>query len=566
MSLLRTIVDSSRALVTTAKDLARLREIARVFGRHGFGWFVRQLKVRRELQLDAAEEGENLTQLALSNPETGKRLVRAFTELGPTWVKFGQIISTRPDLFPPEVIAELAALQDAVDPEPWEEVEAQLKRNLGDDYAQNFASIDHQALASASIGQVHRAVLKGGKEVVLKVQRPGIHPKITADLHILAAIAGYVEEAFNEARIMDLTGMVHDFAKSLEAELDYRIEANNVQLFAENFKDDPKVYLPTVYRDLSSDQVLCMEFIQGEKLTTIVESDRDMTQLVEAYFDMAYRMLFIDGFFHGDLHPGNVFVMDGDVLGIIDCGMVGRLSPSRKEKVIDILWAVLNEDLEAVARTLYDLGIPQGPVDYAAYEAEAISLAERYIVGVPLSQIEIGELFGALVQGATNHSLRMPTDFTMMFKAIMTTEGLAKSLAPDVDPIERAKPYIQSMITERYSPDRLRQVALSDFQLLSSVARTLPRSIPRLLDQVNGGNLTFGTAPETLAALDEQQDRRTRRLVRTTFAGTSALCGTLALGVPTLPVAFWGIPYVSLVFYAFALTGALLLLRKGALL
>ncbi len=364
---------------------------------------------------------------------------------------------------------------------------------------------------------------------------------------------------------MDLVGMTHDFAKSLKQELDYRAEANNIEVFTRNFADDDKVYLPRVYRDLSTSEVLCMEFIRGRKFTEILDSGGDTRPLVEAYFNSAYKMLFIHGFFHGDLHPGNVFIMDDGRLALIDCGMVGRLAPSRKEKVIDIIWAVLNQDLEAVARTLYELSIPQGPVDYPAFEASAMEAAERYLVGVPLSQVQIGELFSELVQRATQQNVRMPTDFTMMFKAIMTTEGLAKAIAPDVDPVELARPFVSQMITERYSPERIRQVALADFQLLSGVARQLPRSLPRLLDNVNSGELAFGLSERTLEVQRASAAARNWRSIRAAMAATAMLCGTIALGMPHLPVALVGIPWISLVFWALAGLGALSLVRRGSL-
>jgi len=566
VSVLRTIVQSSRALVTTAKDMSRLREIARVFWRHGFGTIIRKLRIQRDLQLDDEATAGEVQRGALASADTGKRLVKAFTELGPTWVKFGQILSTRPDLLGPEVVAELASLQDAVGPVAFEEVESQLRRNLGEGWRRQFESVDENPLASASIGQVHRARLVDGTEVVLKIQRPGIRPIITSDLHILHAVAGYIEDAFEEARAMALTGMVEDFAKSLEQELDYRAEANNTDLFRANFVDDPRVKVPDVYREHSGPEVLCLEYIPGKKFTQIIAEGRETTPLVEAYFDMAYRMLFIHGFFHGDLHPGNVFILDDDSLVLIDCGMVGRLAPSRKERVIDIMWAVLNQDLESVARTLYDLAIPLGPVDYGAFEADAIAIAERYIVGVPLSQIQMGEFFSALVSGATRHNVRMPTDFTMMFKAIMTTEGLAKTIAPNVDPIELAKPFIHEMVTERYSPERIKQMALADFSVLSGMLRTVPRQLPRLLDEISKGDLTFGVSDDTLEAQARALDRRTGRSIRTAFAIAYMVCGTVALAIPGLSTAFWGVPWVSLVFYGLAAFGILTLMRRGALL
>jgi ubiquinone biosynthesis protein len=564
VSFLRTLVSSSRALVTGAKDLVRLREIAAVFWSHGFGWAVAQLKIRRELQVEA-DTGESPARLASGTHETGKRLVAALTELGPTWVKFGQILSTRPDVFPPEIIAELATLQDAVEPVSFDEIKGQLRRHLGADFMDRFASLEEQPLASASIGQVHRARLGDGREVVLKIQRPGIRPKIESDIHILATVAGYVEEAFAEAQAMDLVGMVHDFAKSLSQELDYRSEALNMERFRHNFRESSRVVIPVVHAELSDAEVLCMDFVAGKKFSEVIAEGADTRPIVQLYFDVAYKMLFFDGFFHGDLHPGNVFLVDGDKLALIDCGMVGRLAPSRKDRVIDILWAVLNEDLEGVARTFFDLAIPQGPVDYPAFEADAISVAERYIVGVPLAQIEIGALFGELVRGATRHRLRMPSDFTMMFKAILTTEGLAKSIAPDVDPVELARPYIQAMMTERYSPDRLKQVALADFQVLSGMARTLPRTIPLLLNRATKGELSFGISEASIERQHAKAVERAGRNIRAAFTLVLILCGTLALGVPGLPLAIWGIPWVSVVFWGLGGFWAFTLLRRGGL-
>lgn len=563
MPLLRTIVHSSRALATGAKDAARLREIASVFIRHGFGWFVAQLKLRRELQLEYDEH--EVGRAAMGSPESGRRLVQALTKLGPTWVKFGQILSTRPDVLPLAVTEELARLQDSVDPIPFEEIESQLRRNLGDDYKTKFAEFEEKPLASASIGQVHRARLIGGEEVVVKIQRPGIGPKITADLHILSAVAGYVEESFEQARAMDLRGTVQDFAKSLAAELDYRVEADNIERFTRNFAEQPLVRLPVVYAELSTASVLTMSFMEGRKFSDLIRDERDVTPYVETYFDMSYKMLFVDGFFHGDLHPGNVFLQEDGGIALIDCGMVGRLAPSRKDKVIDIMYAVLNEDLEAVARILYDLAIPSEPVDYRAFEADSMAVAEKYLIGVPISQVQIGALFAELVAGASKHAVRMPTDFTMMFKAIVTTEGLAKTIAPDVDAVALARPYIMQMVAERYSIDRIKQMAVSDFQMLSGMARSLPRNLPMLFEQLQQGNLAFSVSDKTLEQQASAEDERTSRLVRAAFSISCLVSGTFLVGVEGLPIAAWGLPWISVIFWGMALPGILTLVKRAGL-
>lgn len=578
MSVLRTIVHSSRALATTAKDVARLREIAQVFITHGFGWVVAQLRLRRELDLDQ-QTAEDFGHAALTSPDTGKRLVKALTSLGPTWVKFGQILSTRHDILPETITSELAILQDDVEPVSTEDIHAQLERNLGKDWRARFESFDDTPLASASIGQVHVARLAtpgggddsddasddAGIKVVLKIQRPEITAKITSDVNILHTTAGYLEEAFDEAHIMDLRGMVRDFAKSLSQELDYQVEANNMERFRRNFEGSEDIRIPAVFKDLSTSQVLTMEFVEGKKFDVVIAEGSAPDELVRRYFNVAYKMLFVDGFFHGDLHPGNVLLTPDGRMGLLDCGMVGRLSPSRRDKVVDIIHAVINEDLELLARTFFQLAISDGPVDYPAFEQDCISLAEQYLVGVPISKIQIGELFQQLVQGASRHNLRMPTDFTMMFKAILTTEGLAKAIAPDVDPIELARPFISQMVAERYSPERLKQQAIRDLMAFSGMARNLPTTLPVLMDDLTTGKLSFGVSGETLELQHKAADLRVGRGIRAAFSITFVAAGTAVIGIEGLPVAVWGLPWLSLVFWGLALLLNATLLRKKGL-
>jgi ubiquinone biosynthesis protein len=563
VSVLRTIVHSSRALVTTAKDAARFREIAQVFMTHGFGWVVAQLRLRRELQVE--HEGEESGRAALTSPDTGKRLVKALTTLGPTWVKFGQILSTRPDVIPAPIIVELQTLQDDVESVSFADMDSQLERNLGKDWRSKFEHFTEQPLASASIGQVHEAVLKDGTRVVLKIQRPGIRSKIESDVNILHAAAGYLEEAFEQAHIMDLRGMVRDFAKSLGQELDYQVEANNMERFRRNFAGSEDVKIPAIYRELSTDQVLTMEFIAGKKFDAVIAEGTAPDQIARRYFNVAYKMLFIDGFFHGDLHPGNVLLLEDGRLGLLDCGMVGRLAPSRKDKVVDIIHAVINEDLELLARTFFQLAIPEGPVDYAGFESDAIAIAEQYLIGVPLSQIEIGVLFQQLVAGAARHRVRMPTDFTMMFKAILTTEGLAKAIAPNVDPIELARPFITQMITERYSPERLKAQAIRDLVAFSGMAHSIPVKVPMLLDDLQAGKLEFGVSSPTLEMQHKASELRVGRAIRAALSIALIVCGTLVIGVAGLPIAIAGIPWLSVVFWSLALLLNATLLRHKVL-
>jgi len=558
--MLSTLVSSSRALVTGAKDVTRFREITQAFLKHGFGWFFAQMQLRRELQVD--HEGADLTRAALSSPDTGKRFVKVLAELGPTFVKFGQILSTRPDLLPESIIRELATLQDAVDPLPFEALEPQLIKALGADYRDLFSELDTEPIGSASIAQVHRATLKDGREVVLKIQRPGVVGKIERDLSILFALAGYAEEAIPEARAMDLRGVVAGFTKSITQELDFGLEARNLARFQRNFADHPNVVFPAVEQALSSTEVLGMEFMAGRKFSEVIANNDYTEEVAQTYFDLAYKMLFKDGFFHGDLHPGNVIVLPDNRLAILDCGMVGRLSPALLDKVIDSIHAILTEDLEGLAQTVYALATPYGVVDYRAYETDVVEVAERYLVGMPLSEIRIGTLLSEIVRGCTRHNLRMPTAFTMLFKATLTTEGLAKSIAPDLDPIELARPYIMDTIAQRYSVDRLQHQALADVNTLSRMLRALPQTVPMLIRNLQDGNLTLGLSEATLETYRSADAAQAGRRIRTLISITCLACGTYTIGLP-LPV--WGvlgIPYLSAAFYVGAGIGLLSVLVK----
>jgi ubiquinone biosynthesis protein len=359
---------------------------------------------------------------------------------------------------------------------------------------------------------------------------------------------------------MDLRGIITGFTKSISQELDFRLEGRNLKRFAHLHESNPLVVFPRPYDALSTSEVLCMEYLEGRKFSDLIDAGDDPAPLVDVYFNVAYKMLFTDGFFHGDLHPGNVLVMEGSKLGVLDCGMVGRLSPSMRDKIIDIVYAILVEDLEAVARTFYDLSIRTDQVDYDRFEADVIEIGERYLVGLPLSEVQLGTLFAEIVGGATRHKVRMPTDFTMLFKAVLTTEGLAKSIAPDRDPIELARPFIMEMVADRYNPERLKRLFLSDFNQLSRLARKLPHALPAFLQDVRGGRLALRISDETLARQREIGDARVRTLVATALTVTSLACGTytLGLGLPVWPAV--GIPAVSAMFFFAAGVGLFALL------
>jgi len=477
VSVLRSLYQGTRAVQSAVKDVNRLREIATVLARYGFGALFE--RVNLGLPIKRSEP--------VSPAPVEQRIVDALQELGPTFVKFGQIMSTRPDILPEPLCQELKRLQDRVGTETYEKIAEQITRELKAPPEEVFAHFDREPLASASIAQVHAATTQAGDDVIVKVRRPGIGRTVESDLSIMHMLARRIEEMVPETRLFNLTGMVTQFERSMARETDFTLEASSIDQFGRNFADTPEVHIPRVFVDLSTRAVLTMERIRGVKLTELDHEEVDVEEVACRYLDAAYKMIFQHGLFHGDLHPGNIFLEDDGRLALIDFGMVGRLNGAMRDRIVDVLSALLREDLQDVARTFFELGIPEGPIDYVAFEAEVVEVIERHFVGHTISEIEIGAFFADLVDGAMRYRVRMPADYTMLFKALMTTEGLARELAPEVNPVELARPFIEELIKQRYSPDRLRRSALVTATRMASFLNTAVVSGQRIIRTLETG-------------------------------------------------------------------------------
>lgn len=548
MSVLRSVYNQTRRLQLVAKNASRLREVSSILVRYGFGYLTERRAERNRPK--STEEVADEVAHAERNQQLYVRVASALAALGPTFIKFGQILSTRPDLIPEGLVRELETLQDNVSPLGFEEIAAQIQKELGKPPAELFAEFDPQPLASASIAQVHRAVTKTGDKVVIKVQRPGIKPKIDGDLNILYFLARQVEEVFPEARLFNLLGIISEFELNIQRETNFQIEAQNIDRFRKNFAGSDTIHIPAVYKDLSTSEVLTMELIEGRKVTDLMKSGEDLTPLAKRFLNAAFQMLYVDGFFHGDAHPGNLFIMNDGRIGLIDFGMVGRLSQDMREKVIDVIFALLREDMRAVARTFYELGTPQAKVNYTAFEQEVVETLEQEVVGRPLSELQVGLLFRKICEGAIKFQIRMPTDFTMMFKAMVTAEGLAKMIAPNVNVIDEARPHIMKMVAERYSWKRISQEAVDDLRQLAKFARGAPTAGTEILRQLQGGDLELKLKHEGSSDYQQSKLRSEKRLQQTLFVCTLVFSGTWAL--PDLHFRMDGWPVVTIVMWTLA--------------
>ncbi len=551
-SLIRTIYTGTVALRTVVTDAARARSIAAIVARHGFSQL---LALRRA---DAKEKGEARRELLggevdprdlRDKDDLAARAVAMLEELGPTFVKFGQVLSTRPDLIPPLYVERLQKLQDHVTEVPLDDVKRTIELSLGESVDERFATFDDQPMASASIAQVHAATLKDGTPVVLKVQRPGLRPVIDADLSLLRFLVDQVVDIFPEAESFDLKGMVLEFESSLKRELDFDVERRSLERFRHNFRDNPRIHIPTVYADHCSRVVLCMERLQGQKLTAI-EDEAQRVEIANVYLDAAYQMVFKDGFFHGDLHPGNVFVEADGRLGLIDFGMVGRLSRQNRERLVDVLWALVSEDLENVARIWFSIGKPGTSVDYAAFEAEVIDVLERHIVGRDLDEWDLALFFTDLAAGAVKHGIRLPSDFTMMFKAMVTTEGLARAVAKGINPVEAARPYIEELIKDRYSLDRVKQKAMVEGVRAIDLLWTLPSTFERIVEKLEAGELRVRMRHEQLEDTARTLASSMNRVGLAIISAAGAVTGALTMGRG--PEVFLGLSPLSLIAFVIA--------------
>ena len=476
-------------LFSTARELPRLREISSVFVRHGLGDLVRRAGIATLLEhAGHVLQWKEASEIAPLEPQQRARL--AFEQLGPTFVKLGQMLSTREDLLPPTWTTELAQLHSHVPPVPFDDLLPQIEKALGRSPFEVFGNLDREPYAAGSIAQVHRAKLASGTPVILKIRRPGIEAKIDADLRILEHLAHLVEHEIPEVRRYRPVEIVGQLRGSLERELDLAVEARNTERFARNFTDDLDILVPRVYWEWTSSAMNVQEHIEGIRGNDLVAIDNaglDRKALAARGADAVLKMILVDGFFHADPHPGNVMYLPGNRIALIDFGMVGRLSPVRRRQIVDLLAGLARHDEETMLEVLLDW---RGDdfVDEARLAADLGEFAFDY-ADMQLKDLKIGVLLRRVASILRQHSIVLPVDLTLMFKALISLEGLGRQYDPEFRLIERAKPFLDSAVRERYQPAeaaRRTQETLSDF---FGLVTSMPRDLARLVKDARHGRI-----------------------------------------------------------------------------
>ncbi len=514
------------AIVNTVREMDRMRQIATVLWRHGFREVVQRIGLGKPESSEPLPDSE-------ARKGMGERIRLVLQDLGPSFVKLGQIVSTRPDLIPADIVRELKKLQDAVPPIPYEQVKEVIETSLGQKVEEVYSFIDEKPLASASIGQVHRARLRtdeGEIDVVIKVQRPNIRPTIERDIDLLYLFARLVERTIPESKIYSPVGLVGEFDRAIMAELDFQTEASNAETFAKNFDGNLNVRFPKVYRQATSNRVLTLEFFDGKKVYGAVAGGASGATIAKNAVAVIVQMIFEDGLFHADPHPGNILILgppEAPVIGMLDLGLVGRLSPEMRDKTVDLMVAAVRGDDAGIADALLAMGRPRGAVDQAAFRAEVSMLARKYL-NKPLNEIEISALIRDLVQGAVKYEIEMPTEMLMVGKSLMTVEGIGKEIYPELDVFTEVRPHFMKLLWKRYHPERLAREGMRVLSDLATATRNLPAQVHQILEDLRAGRLEVKAVDPNLPGAS---DRLGRRIYSSVVVGAMTVGGTGLLAV-----------------------------------
>ncbi|MGD9054795.1 MAG: AarF/UbiB family protein [Desulfobacterales bacterium] len=553
----------------TYRHLNRYRQILAILFKYGFGDLLERLSIDQYigagLQAISRKRSERVEKL--TRPQ---RLRMAFEELGPTYIKLGQILSTRPDLVPVDILEELARLQDEVPPFPFEDVKAVIESEFGVPAEELFDQLDNQPLASASIGQVHKARTKDGEPIAVKFQRPDIQKIIEVDLEIMLHLATLAERHIKEFEIHRPVKIVEEFARTLEKEIDYRNEATNMERIARRFLNLPHIYIPAVFREFTTSRVLTTELIEGikiSKLESIVEAGLDQKVIADRIVGLVLKQAFEHGFFHADPHPGNIFVLTDNVICLVDYGMMGLVDRTTREAFVDLLDSVVHQQEVKTTQVLLNLTDWDEEPDIRALEREVADFMGRHFYK-PLKDMEIGKLLQDLLHLTMRFRLRLPPDIFLMIKALSSVEGVGRALDPNFDLIAHARPFIQQVKLERFGPKRISADVYDMMSRLLQFLQQFPKDLMDLTGMIRQQRLSLRLEHKGLESMLATQDQTSNRM---SFAIIIAalIIGSALIVISEIPPLVYGISLIGIIGYLVAAVMGIWLLvailRKGRL-
>lgn len=546
--------------ISAVRDLGRLHNIASVLIRYGFGDLVRRIGMAGVLErtgnvLHWREPKE------LAHLEPPARVRRALEELGPTFIKLGQILATRVDLFPPEWIAEFSKLQDAAPAVPYVELWGQLTEDLGEPPEGVFSFVDEEALAAASLAQVHRARLADGTEVVLKIRRPGISRIIEADLRLLARLAEIIEAEAPDLHRYRPREVVRQFTLSLRRELDFSAEGRSAERIAANFVNHPEIVVPVIYWPWTSERLNVQDYIDGipgSDLAAVEAAGLDRKELARRGISAVLKMILEDGIFHADPHPGNVYYLPGNRIAFIDFGMVGRISGERRYQLTMLLHGLVDHDAAAVVDVLLDWS-GGDEVDSEMIQTEIDAFVDQYH-GVPLKKINFGVMLSDLVAILREHGLALPPDLALLIKSFITLEGLGRQLDPDFDIAGEAKPLLERVMLAHAQPRALVRRGWRTLSSMLSLVAGLPQDLRQILRSVRRGKLQIQVDVIPLKQFGEQLDRAASRLALSIVTAALIVGSAIVMNVEQKSALSGGLSIGLLGFIAAAIGGLWLLI------
>ncbi|BBO85526.1 ABC1 kinase family protein [Desulfosarcina ovata] len=553
----------------TYRNLNRYRQILAVFFKYGFDDIVEMLKIDQYieigLQMISRHHGERV-----ERHSRAERVRMALEELGPTYIKMGQILSSRPDLVPVDFIRELSRLQDKVPSFSIAEVRRIVYKETGQSIDDLFAHFDPEPLASASIGQVHRARLVDGEEVAVKIQRPGIRKIVEVDLEIMLHLATLAERHIEELVHHRPVKIVEEFARSIEKEMDYTLEATSMERVARAFLHDQTVYIPKVYREITTERVLTAEFMDGIKVSLLDQLDAkgyDRKLITHRGASILLTQIFEHGFFHADPHPGNLFVLPENVICLLDFGMMGTVDRSTRELFVELVDAVVRRDESRTARVLLKVTMWDEEPDMRLLAKDVADFLGEHLYK-SLKDIQVGKLLQHMLEMASVHRLRIPPEIFLMMKAISTVEGVGLALDPDFDMIAHAEPFIKQVKLARFSPKRLSSDAVSIFGQYLDFVQEFPKDLLEITRNIRQKKFTFMLELKSMESMLATHDQISNRISFSIIIA-ALIIGSALIVISKTPPLFYGISLIGIIgFLTAAILGVWLLvaiIKKGRL-
>lgn len=518
------------------KDLNRIRQISLIAGRYGFADLLERVGLAKSTEVKDVHEAARTATVA-------RRFRLMLAELGPTFVKLGQVLSTRADLLPAEFIDELSELQDQVTPVPFEQVRAQVRAAFGQEIESLFQHFTAEPLAAASMAQAHQATLKSGEAVIVKVQRPGIADQLRADLSVLHSLARALEAVIEEVGVYTPTGIIEEFDKAVHEELDFLNEAANIRAFFKTHPERGPVRIPKVYDELTARTVLTLEFFDAPKLSQAELDEAGRHELAKVILGESFKQLFEDGLFHGDPHPGNLLVFPGPVLALIDFGLVGRVSRQMQDTLVQLVLAIGLKDSDTAARLLYRMGTPDARTNLMAFRKDIDTILGTY-VPTSLKDVNTRHLLADILNLAVKYRIRIPREFAILSRAAIATEGILRSLYPEMPIGEIFLPYAKKLLGDRYDPSQLQGSLMKTLLRLQGAADELPVQLQQILLDLESGKFTVTVKAEQMAELNANL----RAFAVVAFAGLCA-CGFIIgtfIAFANKGPEFYGVPVLGL--------------------